>query len=97
MVAVTEDKAEALAFIEKIANKVKKDTEAFILTKVIQADIQLNHYNNREKVKVRNSTQTTIIRKPKLVSNINLQIICFLQIHVSHLFTNCIGSLQKEC
>jgi len=51
VVAVTEDKAEALAFIEKIANKVKKDTEAFILTKVIQADIQLNHYNNREKVK----------------------------------------------
>ena len=53
VVAVSEDKAEALAFVDKIANKVKKDTEAFILTKVIEADIQLNHYNNREKVKVR--------------------------------------------
>jgi len=51
VVAVSEDKAEALAFVDKIANKVKKDTEAFILTKVIEADIQLNHYNNREKVK----------------------------------------------
>ena len=52
-----EDKEEALAFVEKIANKVKKDTEAFILTKVIEADIQLNHYNNREKVKVRHLNQ----------------------------------------
>ena len=53
VVGVTEDKAEALAFVEKITNKVKgaKDKEAFILTKVITADIQLNHYNDRDKVK----------------------------------------------
>ena len=49
-----EDKAEALAFVEKVANKVKgaKDKEAYILTKVITADIQLNHYKNKDKVKV---------------------------------------------
>jgi len=53
VVGVMEDKAEALAFVEKVANKVKgaKDKEAFILTKVITADIQLNHYNDRDKVK----------------------------------------------
>jgi len=51
VVAVMDEKEEALAFVEKIADKVKKDTEAFILTKVIAADIQLNHYNNRDKVK----------------------------------------------
>ena len=53
-----QDKAEALAFVEMIANKVKgaKDKEAFILTKVITADIQLNPpYENRDKVKVRKS------------------------------------------
>ena len=49
-----EDKDEALAFVEKVANKVKgaKDKEAYILTKVITADIQLNHFKNKDKVKV---------------------------------------------
>ena len=48
-------KDEAMAFVEKIAAKVKtakNSEEAFILTKVITADLQLNHYNNREKTKV---------------------------------------------
>jgi len=53
VVGAMEDKAEALAFVEKVANKVKgaKDKEAYILTKVITADIQLNHYKNKDKVK----------------------------------------------
>jgi len=53
VVGAMEDKDEALAFVEKVANKVKgaKDKEAYILTKVITADIQLNHYKNKDKVK----------------------------------------------
>jgi len=54
VVGAMEDKDEAMAFVEKIAAKVKtakNSEEAFILTKVITADLQLNHYNNREKTK----------------------------------------------
>jgi len=45
------DKEEAVQFIEKIGDKVKANTEAFVLTRVLLAEIQLNHYNNKDKVK----------------------------------------------
>jgi len=45
------DKEEAVQFIEKIGEKVKTNTEAFVLTRVLLAEIQLNHYKNKDKVK----------------------------------------------
>ena len=45
------DKEEAVQFIEKIGDKVKANTEAFVLTRVLLADIHLNHYKNKDKVK----------------------------------------------
>jgi len=45
------DKDEAVQFIEKIGDKVKANTEAYVLTRVLLAEIQLNHYKNKDKVK----------------------------------------------
>jgi len=45
------DKEEAVQFVEKIGDKVKANTEAFVLTRVLLAEIQLNHYKNKDKVK----------------------------------------------
>ena len=47
-----QDKDEALKFIEKIGEKVKSNSEAFALTKVLQGKIQLDCFNNVEKTKV---------------------------------------------
>ena len=46
------DPAEAVQFLEKLGDKVKTDTEAFVLTKVLIGKIQLMQYNNLGKTKV---------------------------------------------
>jgi len=46
------DKEEALQFLEKLGEKVKTNSEAYALTKVLQGQIQLDSFNSIEKTKV---------------------------------------------
>jgi hypothetical protein len=46
------DKEEALHFHEKLGEKVKANTEAYALTKVLQGKLQLDSFNSIEKTKV---------------------------------------------
>lgn len=46
------DKEEALHFHEKLGEKVKANTEAYALTKVLQGKLQLDSFNSIEKTKI---------------------------------------------
>ena len=46
------DAEEAIQFLEKIGDKVKNSTEAYVLTKVLIGKIYLNKFNDNKKTKV---------------------------------------------